>query len=217
MNPEALADLHPRLFHMTADGAWPHIRRHGLLSTAAILDRVGVEGTLRRDLEETRRTESVVLETDTGDRFVLRDQKPLHLGKLERCLVDMTVSEWILLLNRKVFFWPSRQRCEELLGAQAYRDKAHTVIEVETAALLTAYRESITLSRINAGSVLYNPPKRGAFTFVPLGEVPFDEWRRKRGRSRAVAEVAVEYAVRDVADLATEVYRVAAGQWTRIA
>ena len=55
-----------------------------------------------------------------------------------------------------------------------------------------------------------------SFTFVPIDEVPFDEWRRKRGRLRAIAEVAVEYAVPDVAAMVSNVYRVADGQWSPI-
>ena len=44
MDPALLAELHPRLFHMAAARAWPQIARHGLLSTAAILDLAGVPG-----------------------------------------------------------------------------------------------------------------------------------------------------------------------------
>lgn len=216
MTPDELAALHPSLFHMTADGAWPHILRHGLLSTTAILDLVGLSGDQRFRLEEERRLESVVLDAGAGERFVLRDQKPLHPGKLERCLVGMTVPEWLRLLNAKVFLWPTRGRCERLLAAQAYRGRHHTVIEVDTARLLERHAAAVSLSPINAGSVLYNPPQRGPFTFAPLLEVAFDEWRRKRGRSRAIAELAVDYAILDVAAVARTVFRADSGDWTRI-
>ena len=216
MTPDDLITRYPSLFHMAADGAWPHILEHGLLSTTAVLDLVGLSGDPRRRLEEERREESVTLHAGSGECFVLRDQKPLHPGKLERCLVGMTVAEWLRLLNGKVFFWPTRRRCEHLLAARAYRGRAHTVIEVDTARLLDGHSHQVTLSPINSGSVLYDPPQRGAFTFVPLAEVPFEEWRRKRGRAGAIAEVAVEYAVPDVDALVRAVYRVGPEGWTRV-
>ena len=40
---------------MAADGAWPQILRHGLLSTSAILDLLGVSGDRRHRLEEDGR------------------------------------------------------------------------------------------------------------------------------------------------------------------
>lgn len=216
MTPDDLITLYPSLYHMAADAAWPLILRHGLLSTSAVLDLVGLSGESRRRLEEERRPESVTLQMGSGDRFVLRDQKPLNPGKLERCLVGMTVPEWLRLLNGKVFFWPTRRRCEQLLAARAYRGRAHTVIEVDTARLLDGHAPGVTLSPINAGAVLYNPPQRGAFTFVPLADVPFEEWRRKRGRAGAVGEVAVGYAVHDMAAVTRAVFRAEATGWTPI-
>ena len=57
-------DLHPRLYHMTSDGVWPSIQRHGLLSTSAILDLAGYDGTQRMCLEQPRRPESVTVSVD---------------------------------------------------------------------------------------------------------------------------------------------------------
>jgi predicted HTH transcriptional regulator len=55
------------------------------------------------------------------------------VSTLAECLTDMTVSEWLRLLNRQVFFWVREQRVNELLGAQAYRDHAHIVLVLDTA------------------------------------------------------------------------------------
>jgi hypothetical protein len=47
--------------------------------------------------------------------------------------------------------------------------------------------------------------------------VPFDEWRRKRGRSRAIAEVAVAYAVADVAEVPVAIWQAADGkEWREV-
>jgi hypothetical protein len=51
---------------------------------------------------------------------------------------------------------------------------------------------------------------------VPLAKAPFEEWQRKRGRAGAVAEVAVAYAVPDVAAVTRAVFRAEATGWTPI-
>ena len=206
-------DPHPRLYHMAADGTWPSIQRYGLLSTSAVLDLASIKGEERVPLERQRRMEGIHVPLGGepgGETFVLRDQKPLNESKLAASLVDMSVGEWLLALNRKVFFWPSRQRCVELLNARAYRDSWHTVMEVDSAALLD--RHEVRVSPINSGAVLYDPPKRGRFTFTPIEDFPFERYRR-RGRGKAVAEVAVDYAVPDVASLVTETWRARRDEW----
>jgi hypothetical protein len=175
MTPDELIALYPSLFHMAADRAWPHILQHGLLSTTAVLDLVGLSGDSRRRLEDERREESVTVHSGSGECFVLRDQKPLHPGKLGRCLVGMTVAEWLRLLNGKVFFWPTRRRCEQLLAARAYRGRAHTVIEVDTARLLDGHSDESP----------WRPSTPGPFSMTRLSVArsPLCRWRRFRSRS----------------------------------
>ena len=176
-------DLHPRVYHMTSDGAWASVQRHGLLSTSAILDLAGYDDSQRVWLESRRRPESVTVSVD-GDRFVLRDQKPLNESKLASCLVDMTVEEWMAMLNRKVFFWPSRQRCEQLLNAKAYRGSWHTIIEIDAARLLD--RHEVTVSPINAGAVLYDPPERGQLhVHHDRRRSRYDDYQQASGEDRA--------------------------------
>ena len=120
----------------------------------------------------------------------------------------MTVTEWLRLLNRKVFFWVSEHRVHELLAAQPYRDREHIVLVVDTAALVAALEPAITLSAINTGATLYNPPLRGSDTLLPVVDYPFEHWRSVRRTPRkAVAELAVDYAVEDIVDLVARVER----------
>jgi len=191
---------------------WPSIQTHGLLSTTAVLDLAGVDGDERVRLEQCRRLENATLVTDVGE-FILRDQKPLNEAKLERCLVDMTVAEWLRMLNGKVFLWPTRERCEQLLSAKAYRGHTHTIIEFDTARLLE--RQDVTVSPINSGAVLYDPPRRGSFTFTAIDRFPEDRYR-KRGRRKMIAEVAVDYAIPDAAESATRVWQAGVDEWVRI-
>lgn len=56
----------------------------------------------------------------------------LSESKLAAALTDMTVEQWLRLLNSKVFFWLQRERVNRLLGARAYRDSSHLVITFDT-------------------------------------------------------------------------------------
>ena len=51
MDAAGLASMYPRLYHMAEEGSWPSIRRHGLLSTSALLDRCLVSGRRRAGIE----------------------------------------------------------------------------------------------------------------------------------------------------------------------
>ena len=55
---EELAELNPVLFHMAAEGSWPSIQQHGLLSTSALLDFFEIEGGEREKIEDRHRPKS---------------------------------------------------------------------------------------------------------------------------------------------------------------
>jgi hypothetical protein len=202
-----------RLYHMAQDGAWDSIRQRGLLSTTALLDLFQVSGDLRRQIESCHRPESVTISHSEHGSAVIRDQKPMHESALLKCLRNMTPREWYELLNRKSFFWVKEERVQQLLAARLYRGSSHTVITVDSTSLLDAYHDRITLSPINSGSTLYNPRPRGADTFLPLADYPFDERKRRAGLQRAVAELAIDYSV---PDLRQHVIRVERRRGTRI-
>ena len=61
MNADELITTFPRLYHMAHVNAWPGIKRHGLLSTSALLDLFGVRGSSRKALEANRRNESITV------------------------------------------------------------------------------------------------------------------------------------------------------------
>lgn len=190
---------HPRLYHMAEDGSWPLIERLGLLSTEALVDAFGITGGQRSTILAARRPASVTITSPANGQAVVRDQIPLREAVLERVLEDgLTPADWYRLLNSFVFFWPTEARLHTLLSARAYRDRAHTVLEMDTTRLLAGHRESIRLSPINSGSTLFNARPRGRATFRRLDDYPYEEMRRRRGSAGAIAEVAVFGGVRPV-------------------
>ena len=57
----------------------------------------------------------------------------------------------VSVLNTKVFFWFTRERLLRLLGAGAYRDRRHDVLEIDGSALIGAYEKAIWFCPMNSG------------------------------------------------------------------
>jgi hypothetical protein len=206
---EAFIARHPQLFHMAEEGAWDGIREHGLLSTTALLDLYQYDGEARVAIESRRRSEIVTIRHPrTGVPAQIRDNKPLRLQFLEECLTDMTVQGWCELLNRKVFFWVSEDRLAKLLSARAYKNRAHDVITIDTRALVERELPNITLAPINTGATLYpTATKRGSDTFVSIPAYPLADYIKWRGHENAIVELAVDYKVDRVDQLAVRAER----------
>ncbi len=106
MEIDELIHYYPRLYHMAEDDSWPSIQAHGLLSTASLIDLFEIREPRRTQLLTQHRSQSIPLEHAIHGHAVVRDQKPLAPTKLARLLNDdMTVGQWIRLLNSHVFFW----------------------------------------------------------------------------------------------------------------
>ena len=200
MNPQEFAARHPTLYHMAEQGSWNSIRSQGLLSTSALLDLFEVTGPERYAIESGHRPASTQISHPHYGVAVIRDQKPMSETKLRSCLIGLEPREWYELLNRKVFFWPTRERLIRLLGARAYRDSPHVVIEVETSILLEQLLTRTTLSPINSGSTVYTSVPRGRETFLSLSDYPQTWWRKRR-----LGEVAVDYGIPNIVDMVTSV------------
>jgi uncharacterized protein DUF7002 len=205
LTPARFIQYFPKLYHMAESGSWPSIRKHGLLSVTALLDLFEINGARRIRIERQRRPESVVIEHATHGRAVIRDQKPLSDSALLKCLEDMTPEEWYRTLNKRVFFWVSKERVATLLQARAYRGQPHCVAVVDTAELVRRYQDKITLCPINSGSTIFKPQPRGRNTFLPISNYPFQHWIDRRGGKNAVVELTVDYAVLDAYELVTQV------------
>jgi hypothetical protein len=190
---------YPRAYHMAESGTWDSIRRHGLMSTNALLDLFEVNGHERQRISEQHRPESITITHPKHGKAVIRDQKPMRDSALLKCLdKGITPTDWYRTLNRKVFFWLSEERLDRLLGARAYNKKTHCVIIIDTAKLLGQHADHVRLCHINSGSTIYRPQSRGANTFKTIGDYPFDEWRQKRGAKDAVVELVINYSVPDL-------------------
>ncbi len=167
-----LADLYPRLYHMAEAGTWDSIRKHGLLSTSSLLTLFEVDDRTRNEIEAQRRPESVPLTHARHGRAVVRDQKPLIHSKLLQSLRGCTPEEWYRLLNSRVFFWLTEDRLKTLICAREYAGKEHTILTVDTLALVNAYQQQITLAPMNTGNTQPFAHPRGPDTFISASSGP---------------------------------------------
>ncbi len=203
----------PTLYHMAERGSWPSIRRHGLLSTSALLDLHGIRGAERDPLESRRRAEAATVQGAGLEAATIRDQKPMDDAGLRRCLdPGLLPSDWYRLLNARVFFWMSPARLRRLLHARPYRAAAHDVLELDTRTLLSAWRGHVTLSAINSGATRPFPVRRGLATFLPIADYPYAAWRARRPRGERVVELAVTHGVPDAARHVRRVVRMGGGR-----
>ncbi len=203
----------PTLYHMAERGSWPSIRRHGLLSTSALLNLCGVHGAERDAIEGQRRPAGVRLEHPALGGAVVRDQQPMDDAGLRKCLTDgLSPQDWYRLLNRKVFFWLTRARLDRLLDAKLNRNVEHDVLELDTATLVAAHWQAISLSPINSGATRPFPAPRGLATFLPIAEYPYAYWRSRRPRGERVVELAVDRGVPEIARFVRRVTTMRSGR-----
>lgn len=201
VSPEELFETYPCIFHMAEDGSWESISRHGLLSTSALLDLFEVSGAARNSIESQHRPQSTTVSHEAHGTCVIRDQKPMSIGALQKCLADgLSPADWFRILNGRVFFWATRDRLLRLLKGRMYRDLFHDVLTIDCRPLVKDYFGAIQLCAYNSGSTIYNPVSRGNNTFQSIADYPFDLWRAKRGKSNAVAEVTIAYSVPNIRD-----------------
>jgi hypothetical protein len=217
MDKETLIRQFPLLFHMAETGTWESIQKHGLLSTSALLDLFGVSGGGRESIESDIRPDSVTVTHPVHGEAVIRDNKPMSRTHLLMqnirsggpCLRDgLTPRQWCEILNKRVFFWLSRDRLVRLLSGKAYRDKEHCVLTVESQPLIEAHENDIELSPINSGNTMPYPAPRGRDTFLPVSAYPFEEWKKKRrGGIEPVVELTVRHSVPNIKDYVVKVER----------
>jgi hypothetical protein len=203
-----LIQHYPILYHMAADGSWESIRTNGLMTTAQLVDACAPHDEERRAVLTVVRRRTFILKHPAGHSVSVRDQAPLREPFLGECLVDVSVPEWLDILNGRVFFWLHPTRLSELLNARRYRGSAHDVLSVDTASLVQAHTDNVRLSPINSGATLYpNAPLRGLSTFRAVSEYPFNPGPRGGAVRNAIAELAVVDGVPDIAQHVIRVER----------
>jgi len=208
VSPEELAARHPRLFHLTDPSALPGILKHGLLPASRLMVLYEVPAKRRQQLERHRRAESLRLEHPVHGSARISDNAPLSEKALNACLDDgLTPSDWMRLLNKRVFFWPDERSLADHLAARLIRGRERLVLVLDTLSLVRRYFRKTELAAINTGSTIRKPARRGLATFTPAHRHSYEAWQRLRGGRDRLREVTVLGGVADVAPHLLEHYR----------
>lgn len=192
---EELVSTYPLLYHMSAQGSWPSIMKHGLLSTTALLDLFEYKGEQREKIESCQRTEWMNLRHISHGEVKIRDQKPLIETGLSKALPDtMELEDWYQIVNEMVFFFPCKQRLKVMLNA--HKECRNTILVVRTQSLIEAHKKKVYWSPINSGYSKMRPAKRDRNTFILLGR----ELNLVQGRKlNKVVEITIKHQVLDIA------------------
>ena len=146
---------YPRLYHMAECGSWPSIKRHGLLSTSALLQLFGVGGAERLRLESRWRPESVTIDHPEHGVAVIRDQRPMPPKTLELVLGRNDPERVVPTPQRQDVLLGVRERSQEVPERlAACKSRPHDVLTVDTREKLRRHRDRITLAPFNTGSTL---------------------------------------------------------------
>lgn len=206
MSPEELATKHPKLYHVTEAGAWESISRLGLHSTKSLLKLFEISDDQNTRILSKRRPLPIPLEHPLYGHVVINDNFPISESNLAKCLEDnLSPSDWLRILNSKIFFFVNEDKCNDLLSAKQNTNRPKTLITLDTLSLSKAYADFVELSPINSGATIHQPAKRGLSTFTPLLAKSYEEWRRQRGKLDKIKEVAVTTGITNIADFVTDV------------
>jgi Family of unknown function (DUF7002) len=203
VTPAELAQYYPHLYHMAECDSWENIQRHGLLCTDALLHLFEVPAEKRAAILAGQRKRRIPIEHPAYGKAIIRDQKPLILSKLEGCLTDCSLDQWLGMLNSRVFFWLCQARLQTLMCAREYCGEEHIVLVLDTFRLATDFHQSITLARMNTGNTRPFAHKRGLSTFKRMPDYPFKE-RLRLGEYSTVVELAVEGGVKNITEYVIE-------------
>ena len=140
----------PTLYHLSAEGSWPGIQRHGLLSSKLILNKFGIDEKRLREIETHRLSHAYPLHSEEYGSFVLRDRTTLSHAELTYALQGSCSSDhWINLLSQRVFLFAQKKSLENLLKAPLNCKLSHVVLEVETCKLFDRHASVIEVAEIN--------------------------------------------------------------------
>ena len=196
MTPSELAALHPRLYHITSVGSWDLISRIGLLSTNGLLAKFGLDDALVAELTKKRRPKCVQFSHASYGNIQITDNLPLSEKKLFTCLDDdLQPSQWLEMLNRRVFFWVDRKKIEGMVRSTSGRRRSIEVLEFDTLSLVLDNFENTEIAPFNTGNTNHTAARRGLATFSRLADVSYAEWRRKRLKVKKTLDNIAEVTV----------------------
>jgi hypothetical protein len=174
VTPEQFLNRCKLICHVAPAGAWEQISGQGFRTAEELILDADLDDEDRKHLLSTPRKESVRLRVG-GQDVILRDQGPLYARKDLKAILEsgLDVSDWITLLNQRVYFFTDETPLKKFLDKYVEQDGAQDVIWLSPLKLLGVEEIRIELSSQNTGAVAHRAgPQKSAATFVPLFRFP---------------------------------------------
>jgi hypothetical protein len=174
MTPEQFMNRCKTICHVGPAGVWEQISHYGFRTAEQlILDAELTDDERQRLLSEPRR-EAARLHVGGRD-VTLRDQGPLFARKDLNTVLDsgLDVSDWIHLLNQRVYFFTDQTSMQKLLDKYLLLDGAQDVVWLSPLKFLATEGLQLELASQNTGAIARRSgPQKTVETFVPFFRFP---------------------------------------------
>jgi hypothetical protein len=170
MTPEQFLNRCKVICHVGPVGVWEQITKHGFRTAEQLILEADLNEEERQGLLSTPRRESVRLRV-RGEDVVLRDQSPLFARRDPKSGPEngIDVSDWIHLLNQRVYFFTDETSMQKLLEKYVASDGAQDVIWLSPLKVLEAAGLNLELTSYNTGAIARRSgAQKTADTFAPL-------------------------------------------------
>ena len=174
MTPDQFLDRCKFVCHVGPVGVWEQIAKHGFRTAEQLILESDLSEDERQRLLSTPRRESIRLSV-AGEEVLLRDQGPLFARKdLLSVLGDgLDVSDWVRLLNRRVYFFTDQISMQRLRDKYVELDGAQEVIWLSPLRVIRTEGLCLELTSQNSGAIARRSgPQKVADTFVPFSSFP---------------------------------------------
>ncbi len=174
MTPEQFLNRCKIVCHIGPAGVWDRVSKTGFRTAEQLILDAELTDEERQGLLSTPRRESVQLRVH-GEDVTLRDQGPLFARKDLKSALDsgLDVSDWIHLLNQRVYFVTDETAMQKLLDKYVQADGAQDVIWLSPFKLVQIEGLRLELASQNTGAIARKSGTQNtAETFVPLFRFP---------------------------------------------
>ncbi|HUE08363.1 MAG TPA: hypothetical protein VMP41_13125 [Acidimicrobiales bacterium] len=174
MTPEEFMNRCKTICHVGPAGVWEQISKDGFRTAEQLILDADLTDDERQRLLSQPRREEVRLRVHDQD-VTLRDQGPLFARKDLKSVLDggLDVSDWIHLLNQRVYFFTDQASMQKLLDKYVQLDGAQDVVWLSPLKLLETDGLQLELASQNTGAIARRSgPQKTADTFVPLFRFP---------------------------------------------
>jgi hypothetical protein len=170
MTPEQFLNRCKVICHVGPMGVWEQVTKHGFRTAEQLILDADLTEEERQSLLSTPRRESVRLNVH-GESVILRDQGALFARKdLKSILGDgPDVSDWIHLLNQRVYFFTDETSMRKLLEKYLQIDGGQDVIWLSPLKLVESAGLRLELTSQNTGAIArQSGSQKTADAFAPL-------------------------------------------------